>query len=83
MRLTLKARQLLQNSVYDPAQLKLLYEAFDAAWEQVKNNFGPELDTIESARIQLASAVLSFAQDDSQDAAGMADRALKILGWSR
>ncbi len=57
----MKARRLIDGATFDPAQLKVMRQAFDEVWEQIKPTV-PERETaIEAARIKLANAVLISA----------------------
>jgi hypothetical protein len=48
--------------------LKVTGEAFDAAWAEIASNFGDDPIDIEKARLRLADALLSIADEDSRDA---------------
>jgi hypothetical protein len=49
-----------------PDALKAVTQAFDAAWAEIAPRFHDQTQ-IESARLSLASAILSIASDDSRD----------------
>ena len=51
----MKARRLLEESTFDPQQLKVLNKAFDDAWEQLARYVGNNLNSIEAARMKLAT----------------------------
>jgi hypothetical protein len=61
------ARQLIDGASFGPEALKAIGEAFDAAWAQIARNFGDEPEDVEKARLRLAKAVLSIADEDSRD----------------
>jgi hypothetical protein len=61
------ARQLIDGASFGPVALKAIKEAFDAAWAQIARNFGDEPEDVEKARLRLAKAVLSIADEDSRD----------------
>ena len=58
----MKALKLIESATYDPAQLRILRQAFDAAWEEIKPAIRPGPDAAEAARLKLASAVLTVAR---------------------
>ena len=66
---TVKARSLIDGASYGPDALKAIGRAFDEAWAQIAGNFGSDPVVIEAARIKLANALLSVADDDSSRAA--------------
>jgi hypothetical protein len=55
----MKARKLLENATLGPADLKIVSQAFDQAWEQIKGQYVTGPLAIEAARIRLANAVLA------------------------
>ena len=61
------ARQLIDGASFGPEALKAIGEAFDAAWAQIARNFGDEPEDVEKARLRLAKAMLSIADEDSRD----------------
>jgi hypothetical protein len=61
-----KARALIQGASLGPSALKLAGQAFDEAWASIASHFH-DPDGIEAARLALASAILSFTEDSSQD----------------
>jgi hypothetical protein len=58
----MKARQLIGGAAYPPEKLQVIFQAFDDAWAEVGPNMGTEADAIESARLSLATIVLSLAK---------------------
>src|SRR5262249_2676245 len=65
--ITMNARQLINGAWYGPEALKAIGQAFDQAWHQIAPNFGDDPIDIQKARIRLARALLSVADDDSRD----------------
>ena len=63
----MKARQLVDGASFGPEALKAMCQAFDEAWESIAGNFGNEPAVVEEARLRLAKAVLSVADEDSRD----------------
>jgi hypothetical protein len=53
--------------------------AFDAAWAEIAGNFGNDPAEIETARLKLAKAMLSIADDDSRDVAALKQAALERM----
>jgi hypothetical protein len=73
---TTKARQLIDGASFGPEASKVTGEAFDAAWAEIASNFGDDPIDIEKARLRLADALLSIADEDSRDAEGLKRAAL-------
>ena len=63
----MKARLLIDGASFGPDALKAIGQAFDEAWQEVAGNMDSDPQDIEAARIQLANAVLSIADEDSRD----------------
>ena len=59
----MKARQLIETASFGPDALKVLYQAFDEAWQSIAENFGERPQDIELARVKLANAILSAARE--------------------
>jgi hypothetical protein len=64
---------------FGPDALKAIGQAFDEAWKQIAGNFGNEPTVIESARLKLAEALLSVADDDSRDVEALKQAALQRM----
>ena len=62
-----KVRQLIDGASFGPEALKATSEAFDAAWAEIAGNFGDDSIDVEKARLRLADAILSIADEDSRD----------------
>src|SRR5262245_20581865 len=76
-----KARRLIGNAAYGPDVLKVLYQAFDAAWARIAPTCGNDPQVIEAKRAQLANIILALAKDRPKpDAQELEDTALKVLG---
>ena len=58
------ARELIEESSYGPETLKVLYQAFDEAWETMAEKYANDPDLAEIARIKLANSILSFPVDE-------------------
>ena len=63
----MKARRRIDGASFGPDALKAMGQAFDAAWEHVRESFGADPLIIEAARLALADALLSVASDGSRD----------------
>ena len=64
---------------FGPQALKVILRAFDEAWTEIAGNFGGDPHLIQAARLQLATAVLSVASDDSRNAGAMRTAALQAM----
>jgi len=62
-----KARQLIDGASFGPEALNAIGAAFDAAWAEISSNFGDDPIDVEKARLRLANALLSIANEDSRD----------------
>ena len=76
----MKARKLLENATLGPADLKIVSQAFDQAWEQIKGRYQTNALVVEAARIRLANAVLAGYRDGLLDPDLIKVRALNDLG---
>ena len=63
----MKARNLIDGASYGPEALRAVGRAFDAAWTEIAGNFGSDTQDIERARLRLAKAMLSVANEESRD----------------
>jgi len=79
---TMRARQLIESASFGPDALKVMGEAFDAAWAEIAGNFGNDPVVIEAARMKLANAVLSIASEDSRDVEALRQAALQAMARS-
>jgi hypothetical protein len=73
----MKARRLIDGASFGPATLKVIGQAFDAAWAEIAGHFGPS--QVEDARLRLAEALLSIANEDSTDVAALKIGALQAM----
>jgi len=78
-RQTMKARSLIDGASYGPDALKASGRAFDEAWAQIAGNFGSDPVVIDAARLKLANALLSVADDDSRDVEVLRQAALQRM----
>ena len=77
--IAVEARQLVDGASFGPEALKVIGQAFDAAWVQIAGYFGNDPIDIKKGRIRLAHAVLSVADDDSRDVAVVRQAALERM----
>ena len=75
----MNARHLIEGASFGPDALKALGQAFDEAWKEIAANFGNEPAVIESARLKLAQALLSVADDNSRDVEALKQAALQRM----
>jgi hypothetical protein len=76
----MKANELIRtaSASFGPDALKVIGQAFDAAWASTAGNF-TDGASAQSARLQLADIILSIADDGSRDAEAIKLRALDAL----
>jgi hypothetical protein len=75
----MKARRVIEGASYGPDALKVIGEAFDAAWSEIAHHFQGEPGQIEVARERLAHAVLAVADCSSRDTIALKRLALKVM----
>jgi hypothetical protein len=73
------ARQLIGSATYSPDTLKVLYKAFDDAWERIRPQVGSRPEAIEAARLKLAEIVLAMAHSGLLDAQTLTDAAVRAM----
>jgi hypothetical protein len=61
----MKAREPIDRASFGPDALKAIGQAFDEPWASLAGNHGD--DQVEAARLRLADALLSIANDDSRN----------------
>jgi hypothetical protein len=75
----MKARRLIEGSLYEPDTLRVIFEGFDQAWGEIAEHFGTDPHALEDARLRLAHACLVVARDDSDDAERIKMDALRVM----
>ena len=75
----MRARQMVVGASFQPQTVKVMTEAFDAAWATIAENFRGHPEQTEAARIALAQAVLSVACEDSKDVEALKNGALQAM----
>jgi phage baseplate assembly protein W len=76
----MEARRLIGRASYGPETLKVLFQAFDEAWQTLAPSCGENALAIHATRLKLANAILSVAREGSTDPRAIRDGALKLLG---
>jgi hypothetical protein len=61
-----EARQLIAGASYGPAELKIISDAFEGAWQDIATDYVSPL-AVQAARLKLANVVLSLAADGVRD----------------
>jgi hypothetical protein len=64
---------------FQPQTVKVMTDAFDAAWATIADNFRGHPEQTEAARLALAQAVLSVASEDSTDVESLKNGALQAM----
>src|ERR1700730_9431028 len=75
----MKAQELIQGATFGPDTLKIIGQAFDEAWKNIAGNFGENPLAIEAARLKLANAILSVANEGSRDVELLKNAALESI----
>jgi len=75
----MRARQLIASASFGPAALKVIGEAFDAAWAQIKDAYDTDPDAIDAVRFKLANVLLLIASEESRDAEALRTVALERI----
>jgi hypothetical protein len=75
----MKARGLIEGSLYEPETLQVIFQAFDKAWREIADHFGNDPRTIEDARVRLAHACLIVSSEVSDDAERIKSDALQVM----
>ena len=76
----MKARRLIDGASFGPKTLKAVGEAFDEAWAvHLAGNFGGDAKSVEAARLKLAEAILSIADDNSRDVEILKNAGLQVM----
>jgi hypothetical protein len=73
------ARQRIAGASFGPEALRVIGQAFDAAWVEIAGNFGNDPGQVEAARVKLAKAILSNATDDSRDVEALKKAAIERM----
>jgi hypothetical protein len=79
----MKARQLVARATFGPDVLKVLFRAFDDAWEEIGPGVSQRANAVDAARLRLANIILSLAKADTRDADQLKIEALQIFRSKR
>jgi hypothetical protein len=74
----MKARELIRNASYGPEHLKVLFTAFDQAWESMAGDVGTNPLAVEAARLNLANIILSLGHG-AKDPDRLKNAALQVM----
>jgi hypothetical protein len=77
----MKARKLLEGAAYDPATLKVIYQAFDEAWASISEMYDDPVE-VENTRLKLASSVLMVSSLYGTDVQAMKNGALEHMAMN-
>jgi hypothetical protein len=75
----MKARSLIDGAAVGPGVVKAAGQAFDEAWAEIAAYFAGDPITRESARLNLANAVLSVTTETDLDVKVLKKTALQVL----
>ena len=75
----MKASKLIDGASFGPEALKAIGRAFDDAWLEIAGNIGNDRQDIDAARLRLANAILSIADDDTRNVAVLKRAALQRM----
>lgn len=79
----MEARRLIASAHYGPDELKVLFQAFDDAWEIIAPRCGDNGLAIQATRLKLANTILSVACEKRGDAEAMKEAALRLMNFGR
>jgi hypothetical protein len=74
----MKTREIIRGASYGPETLKVLFKAFDAAWDEIRPIVSQDAIAVQAARTTLAKAVLKVATEDSRDPDLLKEGALRL-----
>ena len=75
----MKAHHLVHSAIYGPEALKVLFKAFDDAWEEVKPTISKRSSALEAARLRLANILLGLIREDSRHSDQIKNEAVQIF----
>jgi hypothetical protein len=75
----MEARQRISNASYSPEALKVLFQAFDEAWNNIAGNFGGNPLAVQAARLKLANIMLDLGASSGDDPERIKNAALEIM----
>jgi hypothetical protein len=72
-------RELVDESTYEPHALRIIYQAFDEAWETMAPRYADDPERAEIARLKLANTILSFPVAEIKDSEQIKNSSLQII----
>jgi hypothetical protein len=76
----MKAANSLAARPYGPDELKVLFKAFDDAWDVIAPSITSRPGAIEAARLKLANVIPGLARYGNSDPERIKNAALQIMG---
>jgi hypothetical protein len=73
-----EAKKLIAGAAYGPAELKIISNAFEAAWQDIATGYASPL-AIRAARLKLANVVLSLAADGVRDGEKLRAEGVRVM----
>ena len=73
----MQPRQIVRTTSFGPDELRVIYKAYDDAWGEIAPKIGADPVSIETARMALATIVLTLATTDALAAGGL--RAIAVM----
>jgi hypothetical protein len=70
----MRAKNLIENASFDPAEVKMMAQVFDDVWSQIARTFVGDVD---EARTRLADIVITLARSHTLNAGEVAIIALR------
>ena len=75
----MQPRQIARTTTFGPDDLKVIYKAYDAAWSEIAPKVGTDPVSAETARMALATIVLTLAAADGLAADGLKTVAVMVF----
>jgi hypothetical protein len=75
----MKARQLISKASYGPDELKIIFRAFDDAWDIIAPSISSRVSAIEAARLTLADIILSLPNGKRRNARELTGAAIQAF----
>jgi hypothetical protein len=73
-----EAKKLIAGASYGPAELKIISDAFEAACQDIANEYVSPL-AIRAARLKLANVVLNLAADGVRDGGKLRAEGVRVM----
>ena len=75
----MRARRVVVGASFQPETIKVMTDAFDAAWEEISGGFSDDDTLREKARILLAQAVINVTSEESRNVEAVKRGALEAM----